>query len=173
MTASNDLATLLAKQDITDALNDYCRATDRGDESGLRACFHPEATVTMGAFDGLASDYITNRILPLRASFLYEAHFVTNMAVKVAGDRAASEAYFLARHIWKDATTGAIRTRLTEGRYLDTWEKRDGTWRIAKRHGLMPMVQETDLVGVANVPDGKDGWAPHDPVYAHFAALGR
>lgn len=123
---------LLDKQAITEVLMRYSRAVDRGDEALLRACYHDDAIEDHGgSFLGPARDYI-EAILPALHSDRLMTHTVTNLLVELDGPASArSECYYLsfARY---PAAEPPFET-LTLARAIDRMEKRDGTWRIARR----------------------------------------
>lgn len=127
-----ELRALLDKQAITEVIVSYSRAVDRGDEALLRACYHEDAVEDHGgAFLGPARDYI-QAVLPALHSDRLMTHTVTNILIELEGPAAAtSECYYLsfARY---PAAEPPFET-LTLARAVDRFERRDGTWRIARR----------------------------------------
>ena len=127
-----ELRALLDKQAITEVILSYSRAVDRGDEALLRACYHDDAVEDHGgAFLGPARDYI-DAIAPALHSDRLMTHTVTNILIEPEGPAAAtSECYYLsfARY---PAAEPPFET-LTLARAVDRFERRDGTWRIARR----------------------------------------
>lgn len=129
---------LLDKQAITEKLLDYCRAMDRIDLDLARSVFHPEAEADYGAmYTGTGygfADFIGQVHPPMKA----HSHHLSNVRITVDGDRAGSEAYVVVR-MRTAGTDGALTDLVSHGRYVDRWERRDGTWRIAHRHYLHTM----------------------------------
>jgi hypothetical protein len=127
-----EIRALLDKQAITEVIHSYSRAVDRGDEALLRSCYHDNAIEDHGgSFLGPASDYIA-AILPALHSDRLMTHTVTNILIELDGpDAALSECYYLsfARY---PAAEPPFET-LTLARAIDRFERRDGTWRIARR----------------------------------------
>jgi hypothetical protein len=127
-----ELRALLDKQAITEVILSYSRAVDRGDEALLRACYHEDAIEDHGgAFLGPARDYI-QAILPALHSDRLMTHTVTNILIELEGPAVAtSECYYLsfARY---PAAEPPFET-LTLARAVDRFDRRDGTWRIARR----------------------------------------
>ncbi|MGI5330502.1 nuclear transport factor 2 family protein [Actinomadura nitritigenes] len=125
---------LLDKQAITEQLVTYCRAADRVDLDLLRSVFHPDAAADYGAmYSGTGygfADFIGEVHPPMEA----HSHHIGNILVRVDGDRAASESYVLVRARTRDGDT--LTDLVCHGRYLDRWERRDGTWRISDRRYL-------------------------------------
>ena len=130
---SESLARLVDKHEITETILRFARGLDRCDEDLLRESFHPGATDDHGAFVGTAEGYIA-WVLPMLATFERTQHFVTNILVEVEGDRAFAESHFQA---WRRVVEeGAAVDQVTAGRYLDRFEKRDGSWAIVHRRAL-------------------------------------
>ncbi len=124
------IADLLAKQEITEVLYRYSRATDRADLDLLRSVFHPNAHDDHGMYVGPIEGLIERWKTPSRA-YPITQHAISNILIDLDGAAANVESYFNAVHRKKDAT-GAW-DELLRGRYLDRFEQRDGVWRIAKR----------------------------------------
>jgi hypothetical protein len=172
-TPGDALATLLAKQEITEVLFRYCRGCDRADEEALRSCFHPDAVHFHGGFKGRSADFIESAmtiVRPLKSS----THMVSNVMIEVNGDRAVSECHFLAHH--RRAREGAAgeEDMFLKGRYLDRFERRDGAWRIANRTGLHDFERILDPADrtLEDAPADQLGRKkPDDPIYAMLASL--
>ena len=145
---------MLDKQDIHDLLVRYCRAIDRADIDLLRACYHPDATEEHGGvFSGTASAYVDS-IAPGLPKARVMSHAISNILVELTGpDSALAESYITA--FARIKANGAYHDSLTLARAIDQVERRDGTWRIARRRMTfewnhdMPMA-ETWLQG--NLP---------------------
>lgn len=144
MTHDPQIQALLDRQAITDVLNGYCRAVDRADIAGLRACYHPDATEDHGGtFLGSATDYIDGIAAVLPRSLM--THTTTNIIIALDGDTANVESHILAfARLKKD---GEKFDSLVLARAIDRFEKRDGTWAIAARRMVwewnhdMPMTE--------------------------------
>jgi hypothetical protein len=167
-----ELRALLDKQAITEVLLSYSRAVDRGDEALLRACYHTDATEDHGgSFLGPASDYI-EAILPALHGDRLMTHTVTNILIELEGSSSAlSECYYLsfARY---PAADPPFET-LTLARAVDRFERRDGTWRIARRQlrwewNREQPIAETWARGSIGDPAKllHGGKAPNDVLYA-------
>jgi hypothetical protein len=122
---------LIAKQEIHDVLMRYCRAVDRLDEELLRSVYFPDAWDDHGLFSGTRDDLIAWVIPFLRDNFTTSIHAIHNLLIEVNGDAAFSEAYFTGYYYTQH--NGALHTRISCGRYIDRFERRNGEWRIAKR----------------------------------------
>ena len=133
MTAISETAlrTLLDKQEIHEVLMRYCRAVDRLDEELLRSVYFPDATDDHGLFCGLASDFVTWVMKFHREHFISNTHSISNELIEVEGDIAYAESYFTGFHRFE--RDGQEYTRISCGRYIDRFERRDGVWKIAHR----------------------------------------
>ena len=155
---------LLAKQAITEALADYCRAMDRIDDALGRSVFHPDATADYGAmFDGTGHGFI-DFVHVAHSGMVGQHHQIGNVRIEIEGDQASSETYVTATLRLKNGE-GLLEIR-SLGRYLDRWEKRAGRWAIMQRHYVHGM-DETRQVQPSAHPDGgrRDR---EDPSYAHL-----
>lgn len=151
---------------IDDALRSYCRGIDRLHVPSLEAAFHPGAILEgYGSADATTIEEFIPRVLDsLRTKFVATQHRMSNTSIEIDGATALVETYVLAYHVVAHDTG---RTLITfNGRYVDTFEGRDGDWRIARRQlridwsDISPM---GDPMQGAYVPSGRDG-AP-DPVF--------
>jgi len=122
---------LEAKDAIKEKLYSYCRSVDRMDTELGYTVFAEDSYVDYGdTFDGPGRDAI-DLIIMQHGYTKYTSHQISNVIVKVDGDRAVSEAYCTAC-IEKDDEEGhgSYTARV---RYNDKWECRDGDWVIVNR----------------------------------------
>ena len=112
-----------------------CRGIDRCDEAMLRSCFGPDAR--HGTFDGTSADFCTHA-LAIVAKVEFTHHQLGPVSIELAGDTGSP------RPISPRCTGSAPpppggqphEDRFSGGRYVDRFERRDGAWRIAERHGI-------------------------------------
>lgn len=141
------------RSEIANLLGLYCRAIDRLDVDLLRSVYHPDAVDDHGAMKLNAHEFAEKIIAMLGAMCESTLHTVTHSVIEIDGTRATSESYFVATHSiaanesaieqWfgptylaeqrKAGTLGLRHEYVCMGRYLDELERRDGTWRIARR----------------------------------------
>ena len=166
-----ELRALLDKQAIAEVILSYSRAVDRGDEALLRSCYHDDAVEDHGgAFLGTANDYIA-AILPVLHGGRLMTHTVTNILVDLEGPATAtSECYYLSFARYPEADP-PFET-LTLARAVDRMEKRDGTWRIARRqlrwewNREQPIAETWARGGIGDLSVLlKGGKKPNDPLY--------
>jgi hypothetical protein len=130
-----NLEELSARTEIHDVLLRYCRGLDRVDMSLVRSAFHDDAWIQfpeslhVGSVDGFVG--FLSEEMP---RFVRTMHLLGNSLIDFDGpDVAHVETYLQAdhqgseRHHWKGDYVKLW------ARYLDRFERRDGTWRIARR----------------------------------------
>jgi hypothetical protein len=133
MTAAPTPSELQIRAQIDDALRSYCRGIDRLHVASLEAAFHPGAVLEgYGSGEPTTIEvFVPNALASLRAKFAATQHRLSNVTVELRGDTALVESYVLAYHV---VLHEQGRTLITfNGRYVDTFEGRDGDWRIARR----------------------------------------
>lgn len=126
------LTTLMAEREIRRRLLDYCRGIDRCDAALVASAYHPDATDDHGSFQGPARDFARLATDALRRHAEATAHVIGDSIIDFTGDDTAEvETPVMAWHRCRD-DEGAYLERFG-GRYFDTFERRDGAWRIAHR----------------------------------------
>jgi len=125
------LRILEAKDAIREKLYSYCRSVDRLDAELGYTVFAEDSFADYGdTFDGPGREAI-DLILMQHEFTKYTSHQISNVIIKVNGNKAVSEAYCTAC-IEKDDEDGhgSYTARV---RYNDTWECRDDNWMIVNR----------------------------------------
>lgn len=163
------IADLLAKQEIAERLNDYCRAMDRIDDTLGYSVFHPDAPVDYGAiFSGSGHGFI-DWVHQAHAGMLATNHKISNISIRVDGESAASETYVTMHGLTRGEGDGLIQMS-SIGRYLDHWEKRGGDWRISRRKYVNTM-DEARPVGPLMYPT-EGARDRSDPSYELLGTVG-
>jgi len=125
---------LAARRDIMDACQRYMRGQDRLLPELQRSAFHDGAYVDCGLYAGSGAGFVD-----FAQGFLRELkgsqHLIGQSQIKVEGDVADGEIYFIAWH--RVVENGEDKDLFVAGRYVDRYEKRNGEWRIAKRRELI------------------------------------
>lgn len=146
-------------QAIYDLLCDYMRGQDRLDPVLHRSVFHDDATTDYGdGYRGDADGFVAfaQRVLTPHAA---NHHMIGQVRIDFEGaDTAFGEVYFQAHHrLVDDGGTDMF----VSGRYVDRYERRGGTWKIAHRSELVDWVRnEPATSDGAGFPLGAR--APHD-----------
>lgn len=159
----DELRELLDKQAITEKLYEYCRSMDRMDEELGKACFHEDAVADygVGVFQGTGHGFV-EMCMKAHPMFHSHAHQLANILIWIKGEnQALSESYVDAtlRRIDEEGNAYDIRNL---GRYVDEWEKREGTWRISDRKYLLDFDQSGSNAGIFETTSKRDR---SDPSY--------
>ncbi|API61402.1 hypothetical protein BSL82_18350 (plasmid) [Tardibacter chloracetimidivorans] len=133
---------LIAKDEIRDLLHAYCHASDRVDLELLEALFHADAELDYGVFQGGPKDFIRHCEATL-PRFEGTSHTLSNITINVSGDTASSLSYITALHFNGSGDTGPF-DMVGYARYVDYHQRRDGTWKIARRTVIYDWTTITD-----------------------------
>jgi hypothetical protein len=171
--AATGLGALIDKQAMTAVLYRYARACDRADEAMMRDCFHPNATLRYGGFNGTAGEFCA-LALKIILGTVIEKHQVSNALIELSGDTAIAESHFMAYHRRVDQQAGAAEDMFSGGRFIDRFERRHGEWRIAARTGLVDYERfdaATERGFAQLAPEQKSQRLRADPLYALMPSL--
>jgi hypothetical protein len=128
------LSELADRAAIHDCIANYMRGQDRLDADLQKSSFHPDATVDYGFWSGGGHEFVVfaQRLL---ANYPATWHMIGQSLIEIDGDAAAGEIYF---HAWhrRDAGDGLQDLQIS-GRYLDRYERRQGSWAIAHRREIV------------------------------------
>lgn len=149
-----------SRQSIYDLLCDYMRGQDRLEPVLHRSVFHDDATTDYGnGWRGGADGFVAfaqGVLTPHEANH----HMIGQVKIEFDGaDLAFGEVYFQAFH-----RVGADDL-FVAGRYVDRYERRQGTWKIAHRSELVDWVRTepaTDSLSPDVSPFPLGARAPHD-----------
>lgn len=170
MTADNAaLDAALSRDAIRPLLTGYCRGVDRGDVDLLASLFWEDAAVISGVCNGSGAefaravvDYVT---VHLDSCF----HSIANEWIEVTGNHAIGEHYIIAH------SRGGGSDTLTGGRYLDSYERRGGVWKIRSRSFVSDWstihLTSYECGGFYEALTTRGAFGHSDPVYAHWASL--
>jgi hypothetical protein len=150
------VAELTDRQQITDVILTAGRAGDRADLEQLKACYHPDAYEDHGYFRGNAYEFAEQAVKVQVGKYESGSHFLSPPLIELDGDRAYVETYVQAVMIGHDDE--GRHTLVFAGRYLDTFERRDGRWRIAQR------ITVNDYATTERLPGATWPWG-EDPVF--------
>jgi hypothetical protein len=167
---------MLDRQEIHDALCRYARGVDRGDWELVRSTYHADAEDDHVEFKGDVGAliaWLSRRFDGVDNS----THFLGNCLIEFEGsNRAFVETYFSSSRLIADPATevepagGGMRFRQSWGRYVDLFERRDGTWRVADRRVVLEGRFTTSVKDAQRVGRGLWGRRDHeDAVYLQRA----
>ena len=135
---SQQLSDMLAREAIRNCIARLARGEDRRDAALISSAYWRDAHIDFGIFEGDFETYL-GFVVPGDPSLPCTLHFLGQTHTELAGDSARAETLVMSYHRidsgegHKDMTIG--------GRYLDTFARRAGEWRIARRVMLYDFVQ--------------------------------
>jgi hypothetical protein len=139
----------------------------------LKSAYWPDAIDDHGTFVGNAFEFVDG-LIPALLGMDRTMHAISNPYMLVEGDRATVETYCQAYHEFSGPDGGKVEM-IVGGRYLDRFERRDGTWKIAYRLYVMDWNQNgpsssnwTDGIYAALKTRGSR--IPDDPWYGFVTA---
>ena len=150
---------LADRAEIQDAILLWCRSIDRLDIEGIRRVFHPDAVDNHGVsvFD---VDGLINWIETRHRKISVSLHRVSNIFIEFAGpDLALVESYADVVQCYPPGGQASLsqisghrehredvgHLLLAPGRYVDQFERRDGTWKIARRTVIFEAAQVFEM----------------------------
>lgn len=120
---------LIDRQAIHDCLMRYSRGVDRLDRELLMSVYHPDAVDDHGMFVGGREDF-ADWVIDMHSTLhISQQHCLMNHSCEIDGSVAHSETYYMFIGMNKQGDPISV----SGGRYVDRFEKRDGTWAIAHR----------------------------------------
>jgi hypothetical protein len=120
---------LAAVDAIRDVAMRYAHGVDRLDGDWMKSAYWPDATDDHGVFVGNAWEFV-DRCMESHARWRSTMHCIFNHQIDVDdADHARGEIYNITYLFHADAQAVDVWV----GRYLDSYERRDGEWRILGR----------------------------------------
>jgi ketosteroid isomerase-like protein len=159
----------LSRDAIRHLITGYCRAADRADAELMESLFWEDASIISGIVNGSGADFAAGVTDYIATNLDVCFHSVANEWIEVKGDHAVGEHYILAHNRAGGADT------LTGGRYVDSYERRGGIWKIAHRSFICdwtathPTTFESG--GFYGALTTRGSYGKTDPVYALWDSL--
>ncbi len=141
LTDQFSLQRAMDRLEIQHRIVQFFRGVDRLDFDAVRDCYHPDGYDDHGAYKGGVDgfiDWLRIRHVTVPISF----HHIGNIHIEFTGaDEAICESYGLtiqsvspqANVLQQGDKAGQTFEMLAAGRYIDTFTRRDGAWRILRR----------------------------------------
>ena len=121
-----------AERAIRRAILLYCKGIDTCDADLVMQAFHADATTDYGAAQGAAADFAKGATAKLREYAIATKHFPSDSIINfTSATEAEVETQIIAWHRCSNERGEYLEN--FAGRYWDTFECRDGDWRIAHR----------------------------------------
>jgi hypothetical protein len=126
------LQEMLDHYEIRKTLTEYCHACDRCDETRMRSVYVEDRWDDHGTNQAAGPEFARVMTEAVRTTTDSLAHLLGQSMIRVSGDEAAAETYFLA----VSRTTrddGVVMCNQLGGRYVDTFRHENGRWLIKHR----------------------------------------
>jgi uncharacterized protein (TIGR02246 family) len=134
-----DLRLLLDREAIREVIARGVRGVDRLDADLLGSAFHPDG-IDEHHGHPLTGDTIGAELTRIEREIMQMTSLhITTQTIRVSGDRAGVESYYLGLH--RPVGMGGDKRLMSSGRMLDQLERRDGQWRIIRRQVLPDMAR--------------------------------
>ena len=146
-----DLARARDEAEVLKVRRVWAFSRDQGDWERLRACFHPDATITVAWYSGPAEGFVERSIAmtSARAPEEHHKHWLGNMRADVNGPRAVAETDAIV--LIREYIDGHLFDYCCHLRFYDLVEKRAGVWRLLKASCIYEK-DRLDPVGPGAVP---------------------
>lgn len=148
----HELDDLKSRALIVDTLHRYCRAADRCDEELMLSCYHEDAIDDHGFFSGPVTKFVPLVVEELRKLTL-SVHSISNPIIARDGERAFVESHYSVIH--RLSHLFGFTDFWHHGRYLDIFERRSGSWRIATRVIVQDGERWIQAADLRNLVEGK------------------
>lgn len=164
MTGSSSLKQLIDRQAITDQVYSYCRAVDRIDQELGYSIWHEGGTAHYDPLYKGSGRGCVDWVCAQHRALIGHSHQVSNILIRLDGDKANSEAYVSATlHLRDGARLIQVDVR---GRYIDRWSRRDERWGIDHREYVhdLDKLEEVPAIYV-------EGWGRRDQADLSYRTL--
>jgi SnoaL-like domain len=126
------LQEMLDHFEITRVLNEYCHGCDRMDESLMASVYAVDSWDDHGPNKCSGPQFAHKMMGIMAATTNSVSHLQGQSLINVNGDEAGAETYFLAV-VRATGDEGRELIKQLGGRYVDTFVRESGRWRIKKR----------------------------------------
>ena len=141
------LQEMLDHYEIRKTLSEYCHGCDRCDEARMGSVYLEDSFDDHGDFRAPGPEYVRLMSAEVRTTTTSLSHLLGQSLIKVDGDEAGAETYFLAV-IRKPNEDGGETCHQLGGRFVDKLNRVDGRWMIKHRVAVrdwsisLPVVQD-------------------------------
>ena len=125
------LQSMLDHFEIRAVIEAYAHAADRCDAEAMAEVYHPDSWDNHGPIRCTGPEFSIRSNELVRQQWKTVHHHLGQSQIHIEGDRAGAETYFIAS-LCRDGESGRMLDQMG-GRYIDEFERRDGTWRIKLR----------------------------------------
>lgn len=125
------LQRLIDHFEIREVIEAYVHACDRGDRDAVADVYHPDSWDDHGPMKCAGPEFADRVVDSLMTYWKNCNHLLGQSRIKVSGDAAGAETLFFAS-LTRDADGVTMLDQMV-GRYIDRFERREGSWRIKER----------------------------------------
>jgi hypothetical protein len=136
---SDAINALIDREAIRNAVARLARGEDRRNADLIRSCWWEDAHFDYGVHNGDFATYLA-WVVPGADAIIDTQHLLGQTHIELDGDTAKAETHVCSYH--RVAMADGDHDTIIGGRYLDTFERRDGDWRIADRVMLYDWEQD-------------------------------
>lgn len=126
------LQEMLDHHEIRKTLSEYCHGCDRCDEERMGSVYLEDSFDDHGNFRASGPEFVRLMTAEVRTTTTGLSHLLGQSLIRVDGDEAGAETYFLAV-IRKAGEDGGETCHQLGGRFIDKLNRVDGRWRIKHR----------------------------------------
>lgn len=128
------LQTLWDHHEIRELLATYCHGCDRGDETEMASVYAEDSWDDHGPDKCDGREFSRRTVANSARSARLVSHQLGQSLIRVAGDSAGAETYFIATVVYPPRGDGTRDTiNQLGGRYVDTLLREDGAWKVKRR----------------------------------------
>jgi hypothetical protein len=125
------LQEMIDHYEIRKVISVYCHGCDRGDEARIAGAFLEDSMDFHGSYKG-SGKALAKRLADAAASGVMSTHLLGQSLIHVDGVQAGADTYFIANVSMKRKDEREV-AHLMGGRYVDTFRREEGQWKISKR----------------------------------------
>jgi hypothetical protein len=158
---------MLDHYEITKTLKEYCFGCDRCDPEIMRSVYLEDSFDDHGHVKAPGPEFVRIMIGDIRGTTDSLSHLLGQSLVRVDGDKAGADTYFLAV-FHNTSEDGTRMCNQLGGRFVDRFEREDGRWRIKHRQVVrdwsISLPVEADALARAGLMHGQR--SDSDPAFA-------
>ena len=163
-TLEQRIQTLEDRVEIQDLVARYFKVTDDDDESALAECFARDARFNATGFEGGAGRYgVMEFLKSARSTMQQTVHTLNYVHIDFQGPDEATGTVMAHLEIGIGGTTVYAAVR-----FLDTYAREDGQWRIASREMRAAHLGSWDLIASSMTDPNNVRWPGAEPVPSDF-----
>jgi hypothetical protein len=126
------LQEMLDHYEITKLLNEYCHGCDRMDQVYMASVYSQNSWDDHGRNKCPGPEFASRTMNDMQAMCNMCSHLMGQTLIRISGDEAGAESYFIAT-VRSSTDEGGELLKQLGGRYIDTFVREAGQWRIKRR----------------------------------------